>query len=143
MAVASVAPALPPLRVFKNDPHWMKFKAVVATSDAQRATLFLVESYSDKEIGEKLDQFLFELIDAESGEQLRCLSSAMKAAHKTTEFSRVARLGAAILLKETGYVAVLKYRSPSLPSRARTYAQEFRQRGWESRACFMDRVASS
>lgn len=131
-----------PLPAFRQDPHWMKFKATVAACDKTAAARFLEASYRDKPIERKLDQFFLELIDERKAKEIVCLAAAMKETGRNTELARISRLGAAILLNDGLAATILLYRHSSLTVRAAQHASEFRAIGWEGRALFMDSIAA-
>ena len=127
--------------IFRDDPHWLKFKAIVSAHKTEEAAAFLVDSYHHKVIEGKLDQYLWVLIDHGQHQDILVLSSAMRRAGRLTELARVARLGAAIYLNDP--VRSITYRSTRAIELARNHGSKLRSQGFIARAAFMERIASS
>lgn len=139
---ASVSPSRFPLPAFRQDPHWVKFKHLVAVCNEAAAARFLDESYRHKPIEEKLDLFLLELIDQRKGNEIACLAADMKHAGRTTDLARIAKVGAKILQNDSLQASIYLIQNGRVRSYAQQHAVQFRALGWEGRARFMDSIAA-
>lgn len=129
------SPVAAPYRTFHDEPHWTKLKNSVFDLNT-KAALRILRSYSGRPIGEKLDQFLFQLIDERNSKAILCLVSAMRTALRLTELSVVCELGAANALKQKPF-----QRYNNLPLIAERFAKDFRTyegEEWKGRVAFIE-----
>ncbi len=121
-----------------SSQDWLRYAVY---KDQSRVVYLLLQASRNQKIREQVNDILLTLVDQNCPWTILKFVDTLKTTKQLTELARICELGAQILIAYASRTEP-QVKNPNLPLCAKKYAAEYREKGWEKRAKFMDCVGA-